>query len=358
MIASAVAKLDAWRQPVAGAASADGAYKEWMHFCVRLPGAQHGYLLVNLNVSESKVGGLGGRVLRTPRLLALARLERWAGSVETFAEQDAVCAPGRLDVKLGRNALRWRDGAFHLSLAPAAGPAGAGGDVAAAIALRPLVMPTVTSTVSLGPGGVIHWVVIPRLEASGWVQVGGRRVTLDRALAYHDHNWGTFRWGGDLSWEWGFVHPDDARVPWSVVFVRISDGGRHRILSTGALVWRGEQLARMFQNREVALTLTGVHRAAAPPLTIPKLARLLVPGAATGVPASVRVDAGDAGGGGDTLSIDFRTDSKARVALPSDVDPFKLVLLNESCGRATVSGRVQSQRFDFDGAAMMEFVRG
>ncbi len=76
MIASAVAQLDAWRQPIAGAASADGAYKEWMHFCVRLPGAQHGYLLVNLNVSESKVGG---RALRTPRLLALARLDAWAG---------------------------------------------------------------------------------------------------------------------------------------------------------------------------------------------------------------------------------------------------------------------------------------
>ena len=355
MIASAVAQLDAWRQPIAGAASADGAYKEWMHFCVRLPGAQHGYLLVNLNVSESKAGG---RALRTPRLLALARLDAWAGSVETFAEQETVCSPGRLDVKLGRNELRWRDGAFQLALYPGVGPGGVGGDLAAAIELRPLVMPTVTSSVSLGPGGVIHWVVIPRLEASGWVQVGGRRVTLDRALAYHDHNWGTFRWGGDLSWEWGFVHPDDARVPWSVVFVRISDGGRHRILSTGALVWRGQQLARIFQNREVALTLNGIHRSAEPPLTIPKLARLLVPGSATGVPASVRVDAGDAGGGGDALHIDFRTDSKARVALPSDVDPFKLVLLNESCGRATVSGSVQSDRFDFEGAAVMEFVRG
>jgi len=39
-------------------------------------------------------------------------------------------------------------------------------------------------------------------------------------------------------------------------------------------------------------------------------------------------------------------------------DPFKLVLLNESCGRATVSGSVQSDRFDFAGAAVMEFVRG
>jgi hypothetical protein len=138
------------------------------------------------------------------------------------------------------------------------------------------------------------------------------------------------------------------------VFVRVSDGARHRTLSQAALVWRGEALLRTFQDRELAMSLEGVHRGPRP-LTLPPVASSLLPGAGSGVPARVEVRAR---GQDDELHVAFETRSKARVAIPSDVDPFGLVSLNETSGLARVRGALYGDAFSFEGPAMMEFVRG
>jgi hypothetical protein len=342
-IERAVPRADAWRQAPTGAASADGSYKEWMHFCVCLPGDPAGHLLVNLNVTES--AGPGG-ITRRPRLIALGYLGEWTGVVESFENERVAGRAGALDLDLGRNRLAWRDGAFELTLDA--------GELEAQLRLRPEVLPTVASSVSFEGGHGIHWVAIPRLEASGSVRIARQRIELRRATAYHDHNWGRFRWGGDLSWEWGFVNPRDPACPFSAVFARVSDRGRHRTLSQSALLWRGDALVRTFQDREIRMTLEGAHEGPRP-FTLPAIASLLVPGTSAGVPARVRMDAG---GRGERLTVEFETRAKARVGIPSDVDPFGLLLLNETCGDARVTGSIDGEAFDFDGPAVMEFVRG
>jgi len=350
-----VPRVDGWRQAATGPASATGSYKEWMHFCVGLPTDPPGHLLVNVNVTERVLAGGPERVARLIALAAVPGQDAgvgWVGGVHAFADGDVSGRSGDVRLRLGDNHLDWREGGFELALHTE--------DLRARLRLRPRTLPTAASRVSFGDTHAIHWVVMPRLEASGWVQPAGQpRLSLDRALAYHDHNWGNFSWGGDLAWEWGFAHPADARCPYSVVFVRVSDGGRHRTLSQAALVWRGDGLVRTFQDRELAFALSGVHRGPRP-LTLPGVASLLVPGATSGVPARVEVQAGGQREAGqrDRVRIGFDTTSRARVAIPSDVDPFKLVLLNETSGAAQVSGAVAGETFAFDGPAMMEFVRG
>jgi hypothetical protein len=337
----AVTRLDAWRRPLTGPASEPGSFKEWMHFCIRLPDG--GHLLANLNVTERR---LPGGVVRTPRLIALCHSGEWRGEVQGFTAGEVRGAAGVVDVRMGDNRLRWSKGAFRLQLAS--------GDLTADLELRPMVLPTVTSSVSFGPGHSMHWVVIPRLDAHGTVVVAGRRIDVHGALAYHDHNWGHFRWGGDLSWEWGFVNPADPGCPWSAVFVRVSDGARHRTLSQGVLLWKYDVNVRTFQNREIAMRLDGVH-VGARPLTLPHIAGLLVPGASSGVPARLHIDAA---GTGEQLGLDFEVTSKARIVVPSDSDEFRAVLLNETTGPARVHGETHAGRFDFQGPAIVEFVRG
>jgi hypothetical protein len=65
-----------------------------------------------------------------------------------------------------------------------------------------------------------------------------------------------------------------------------------------------------------------------------------------------------AAGLNDSLEVDYRTRSKARVAVPSDVHPLRTVLLNETEGAARVRGQIGGERFEFDGTAIVEFVRG
>lgn len=339
-----VPRMDGWRRRASGDPSDAGSYKEWMHFCVCLPGPAPGHLLFNVNVAERL---LSTGVERQPRVIALGYLGRWTGVVDTFSDEQTRNRLGEIALQLGDNQLFWNSGAYHLRVSNE--------HIRAQLRLEPVTLPTVASSVSFGPGRDIHWVVIPRLEASGWVQLGwGPTLQLDRALAYHDHNWGHFRWGADLAWEWGFVNPADASCPWSVVFVRVSDGGRHRTLSQGALLWHGSGLVRSFQDQEISLALEGVHRGPRP-LTLPKIASLLVPGSSTGVPARVSLEAK---GLEDLLQVDFETSSVARVAIPSEIDPFRLVLLNETCGNAHVTGVTGGEAFDFEGPAVMEFVRG
>ncbi len=344
-IARSVTRVDAWRQSAKSAASDSGSYKEWMHFCVCLADRTHptGHLLVNLNVTDSL---LAGARTRNPRLIALGYLGDWTGTLETFGDDAVSGGAGGLDLFLGRNGVSWRDGAYVLVLDAA--------EIAADLRLRPLVPPTVPSQVSFGGRHSIAWVVVPRLEATGWVRIGGRTLRLERASAYHDHNWGHFRWGGDLAWEWGFVNPADARCPFSVVFARVSDRGRHCTFSQSVLLWRRDSLIRTFQDREVRMTMEGAHPGPRP-FTLPRVASLLLPGTSSGVPSRVLVEAR---GRDEQVTIDLVTSSKARIGIPSDTDPFRLVVLNETCGEARVKGSTRAADLDFAGPAVMEFVRG
>jgi hypothetical protein len=286
-------------------------------------------------------------VARLIALVAKPGASGWVGALHTFADGDVFARSGDVRLRLGGNHVDWRDGCFEIALDTS--------EVRGRLRLRPITLPTAASRVSFGSEHAIHWVVMPRLEASGWLRMGsGPPLALERAPAYHDHNWGHFRWGGDLAWEWGFAHPEDPRCAESAVFVRVSDGGRHRTLSQAALIWRGDALVRTFQDRELSMTLTGIHRGPRP-LTLPRAASLLVPGAGSGVPARVEMQAR---GAGDSLRIAFETGTKARVAIPSEVDPFGLVVLNETSGTARVEGTTAGVGFAFDGPAMMEFVRG
>jgi hypothetical protein len=339
----AVARLDGWRRPLAEGASSAGSFKEWMHFCVRLPGESPGHLLINLNVTERR---LVRTVQRTPRLIVLCDAGHWTGEMREFAPEDVHGSPGRVDVSMGPNVLRWKNGAYELDIVTPR--------IQAVLKIVPLVLPTVTSSVSFGPGHAMHWVVVPRLEADGYLIADGTRIELSRASTYHDHNWGHFRWGEDLSWEWGFVNPTAAECPWSVVFVRVSDGLRHTTLSQGTLLWKNDVNVRTFQNGEIAVRLEGTHDERRP-FTLPPIASLLVPGSSSGVPRALKLKAE---GNEEHLILDYDVASGCRIGVPSDVDDFRTVLLNETSGPARVRGVTRAGSFDFAGPAIVEFVRG
>jgi hypothetical protein len=313
-----------------------------MHFCVALP--HDGHLLVNLNVAEN---GWQGHGQRGPRLIALAWQRRWWGTLTSFPEQNVNGRAGDLDVRLGANRLIWKNGAFHLSLRTT--------DIAAELELEPRMLPTVASSISLGGSHGLHWVVLPRLVANGWVRIGSSpREDVENAVAYHDHNWGDFRWGSDLSWEWGYVHARPSEAPWSLVVMRLAGGGGHRTVSQAVLVWRGGTLARVFHNGEVSFRGEGTAFARRL-FTLPPVARLLRTGTHCGVPARFEANAAALG---DSLTLQFEPCDGARIALPSEADPLRVVVLNETCGLARVKGRVAGETFSFGASSMMEFVRG
>jgi hypothetical protein len=269
----------------------------------------------------------------------------WRGFVRAFPAEIVRARRGEIDLRFGASSLRYGAGAFALSV------------MDRQLRLSAVLVPRVWATMShlgLGDRGALEWVVVPHLEATGWAEVDGVRARLDRAAAYHDHNWGEFSWGSGLAWEWGFVLPPDGAARWALVFSRILDGASARTSSQGLLVWQGADHVRTFSDGELEITRAGTHREERL-LTLPPACALLAPGAASGVPAELTLHAA---GLGDALEVSFTTERFARLAIPSEDDPFGCVLLNEAEGRATVSGEIDGARVAFQAPAVVEFVRG
>jgi len=85
------------------------------------------------------------------------------------------------------------------------------------------------------------------------------------------------------------------------------------------------------------------------------LMNLLVPGAASGVPERLSLKAS---GREDWLSLSYRCEEASRIAIPADLDPVGLTLLNETVGTLVVEGSIGGRELALETPAVVEFVRG
>ncbi|MCB9755852.1 MAG: hypothetical protein H6713_38470 [Myxococcales bacterium] len=319
-----------------------GEHKEWQHFLVHAPGLQ---LLINFNVVDDAWTPGAGEVAR---MILLARVDRWRGAAERFPAAACDLAPGRVDLSLGRNQLRFAGGRYHLDVALR------DGSLAARLELEPVTLPLISHNQPLTRTRRLSWLFMPRLRARGWVRVGDRRFELARALAYHDHNWGRFRWGDDFTWEWASALPDDPACPWSLVFWRLTDRARARARAQGLFLWRGALHRRSFLDRELAVETAGLLPVDERGLVIPPVMRLLTTPGASDIPGRVTLTAQ---ADGDALELEFTPHELARVAIPSETAPEETTLLHEVGGRARARGRVGGELVELEGPGVFEFIR-
>jgi hypothetical protein len=83
--------------------------------------------------------------------------------------------------------------------------------------------------------------------------------------------------------------------------------------------------------------------------------RLLLDGEVPGVPERIDVTATRAG---DSVHAEFRSQSYARLALPSEVSLDGSTVLCETGGIARASGTISGEDFDFVGTGVFEFLYG
>jgi hypothetical protein len=76
------------------------------------------------------------------------------------------------------------------------------GEITARISARPAAPPLDMPSRSPFGSGWISWSVAPRLRLSGTLTAGPHRIDLTNASGYHDRNWGRWRWGDDIGWNW------------------------------------------------------------------------------------------------------------------------------------------------------------
>ncbi|MBI4516545.1 MAG: hypothetical protein HY699_12105 [Deltaproteobacteria bacterium] len=318
-------------------------HKEWQHFVVLSAELD---LLVNFSYcDDARPRALQGAEF--PRLVLLLRERGWDGDVEQFAMAEATSRGGRIDLTFGGNRLRFHDGRFLIAVALRERP------ITVELALAPVTQPAYVPSIPMLDGPPLNWVVVPRLQVRGVVTVAGRRYQLDGAPAYHDHNWGHFLWGHDVSWEWGFVLPESETVPWCLTFVRLTDRARTRALAQQLLLWRGAHLLALFRECDLEAEAELVHLRPAQVFKVPRVMALVAPECSTDVPRSYEVRARARG---DWLTCRCTGSDMAQVVIPSETR-LGVTIFNEVSARASVQGCIDGERVEFCGRSILEFIR-
>jgi hypothetical protein len=196
--------------------------------------------------------------------------------------------------------------------------------------------------------GWISWFAAPHLRPNGKVELDGERIELSGAVAYHDHNWGRWRWGDDLGWEWGCFADRLGRSV--VVFTRVSDRDHRRHGRPLLLVHAGGH-RHTFVGR--CVTVEYVGRLAVRPRRVPgALAALHGDRAQPRLPAEVVVSADD---GRATIRLRFRGTAVAQV-VTTETAMRGYGFIHEIAGDFEAEGTIAGQMVAAEGLGMFEHV--
>jgi hypothetical protein len=335
------AAMDYWRCAPADSSARPG-FKEWSHFSIM---GDELDLLINFSLMDDlQLAPRPGHEVGRLTVLFRDDAGRWDGEVDRCDDGSVSVLRGEPDIALGANAARIVNGAYRLRLELPSGLA------RGAIDLVPMARPVFANRVRLAGAEYIRWLVVPRLRASGELQLAGRSFVLDRAPAYHDRNWGQFTWGGACAWEWAIILPADPSSPWSLVYSRISDALRAETLSQSLILWRDAFPHRKFFGRDLSVEQRGVLSGCRP-VQIPKFTALLSAGVGADVPRAMQVRAAAYR---DQLRLEIGLTDFAQIGIPNDAR-WGMSKLSEAKGSVEVSGAVGGERVHFEGRIHAEF---
>lgn len=330
-----IARDDAFTPPAPGAAGAE-RYSEWHHF--------------NFNDQASEVYGLFNLALsgdvNTPSqsragvsLVVCERGVMWHGTMNLYPVEECTFARGSLDVAIGGNSVRYRRGRYEV----------VGGLKDGSVAFAATYIPKATPMRLDHIGGVVSSFLLPRFEVEGTLRLAGREIPLRGGSGYHDHNWGTWDWGRDIGWDWGYIiQPPSGRrgkngtAPLSIVFGQVTDATRAAAKSDlVVLVWQGEAWSRAFLADAVSIRTIGERRSHDVP-RIPGVMSILAPERPR-IPELVEIRAAD---GDDVLEISLRVDAAMQFLIPHPATAGRTTI-SELVGEYTVRGVLDGTAVDF-----------
>lgn len=344
--ATSIARDDALTPPQPGAADA-ARYSEWHHFNFN-DEASEVYGIFNLALSGDVHDP--GRARAGVSLVVCERGVGWHGTMNLHPVEESRFARGVLDLSIGGNQVRFRRGRYEV--------AGAlkDGSVALAATFTPRAAPMRIDRI----GGVVSSFLLPRFDVEGTLRLRGREIPLRGASGYHDHNWGTWDWGRDIGWDWGYIiqRPEpparsggarSARrngpavaEPVSIVFGQVTDATRASARSDlVVLVWQGDRWSRAFLADAVSIETAGERRYGDVP-RVPGVMTLLAP-ARPRIPERVHIRAAD---GDDHLTITLAVDAAMQFLIPHPSTTGHTTI-SELLGEYHVQGVLDGEPVDF-----------
>ena len=314
-------------------------YSEWHHFTFSDDAASLGGI-VNLALSDDVRDIERGRC--GVSLVTHESGFGWRGTMNLFGPEEADFSPGEIALRIGSNAVVFRDGRYHVNAALR------GRAVHIDAVWTPRTEPVVIDSI----GGFINTLIVPRLDVDGEITIEGRRYELKQALGYHDHNWGAWDWSRDLGWSWGYVNESchgELRREVGMVFGQVTDATRSTALTDLVLiVWQGKRVTHVFLDDAVTLEAYGRYSGDVP--RVPGVVALLNPGRAASVPSRLALDAVD---GEDRLHIDSQIRDAIQFLIPHPRGSSHIAV-SELVAAYSVTGHIDGRELMFTHSAFAE----
>jgi hypothetical protein len=319
-----------------------GPHKEWQHFIAHTDAL---HLLVNFSLLDD---AFRTAERETGRVIVLARTPSgWVGGVDTIAANDLHAEAGSIDARFGSSSVTF-DGRAYRVMVRMQQP-----KVTMDLRFVPSSLPALCPNQPLSHTETLSWLFVPRLVATGTVEIEGQSFEVTGAAAYHDHNWGVFRWGDDFTWEWSSVLPAASTSPWSAVYMRLTDRRRGVARCQGFYVWREWTHRKIFRDHEIRVAMDGRFQPAKY-LKIPRVMALLAPGLANDVPSRMTITAGS---DADEVRLVFDLEDLCQVIVPDETNLRSVVTLNEATGVARMRGTIDGELLEMEGPCVFEFIR-
>lgn len=179
-------------------------------------------------------------------------------------------------------------------------------------------MPLLVTEDSPFGSGFIGWGLVPGLQVMGELSVGGRNFSIDREwFAYHDRNFGRFRWGEDIGWEWfvAFAICDDGRQMTLVLDQRTNKDHSLKGLPY-IFVYLGQDLHKVFLGSSLAIHWEW-SRSPVTPVRLPGIMASLFADRTLKVPKTLQVEAADEQ---DRLLLNVDFETAIELVVPDNQD--------------------------------------
>jgi hypothetical protein len=183
---------------------------------------------------------------------------------------------------------------------------------------------------------------------SGWMTLGNERISLDGASGYHDHNWGRWRWGDDIGWDWATLVDDESAT--TIVFSRATDRDRRSVSDALVTVDTGGKRLS-FRGASVRFSPNGSFDE--PLRRLPgSLAALHVDRLKPSLPGSVVVEAND---GYASLRVEFQVRAAAQL-IASEPTRAGCSFIHELVGAFSGQLKTGARSLSLSGVGVVEYV--
>lgn len=201
--------------------------------------------------------------------------------------------------------------------------------------------------------GFIGWGLIPGLQVTGELSAGGQNISINRDwFTYHDRNFGRFRWGEDIGWEWfvAFVTCEDGRQLTLVLDQRTNKDHTEKSFPY-VFVYLGNELHKTFLGSSLRIDWDWSPSPVLP-VRLPGIMASVFCDRTLKVPETLQVEAADQL---DRLLLTVQFENTLELVVP-DNQACQYTFIEEVTGRVNVSLFVQGETLQGEGLIYGEYV--